>query len=145
MVSEEVILAEKEYLVNVLGKQLFNIDERDTRRIGYSVLASKYWPEYFVNGKILKGYHVHHIDFNHSNNVVSNLVVLTAKEHRLIHWKFDPQFEDIRESIIKSNETRVLSEETRAKMKFNNSGSNAPMFNRRHSEETKRLQSEHNK
>lgn len=113
MVSDNLILAEKEYIVNVLGKQLFDIDERDHRRDGYGELASKYWPEYFSNGKIIKGYNVHHIDFDRSNNVVSNLVVLTVSEHRQLHWMFDPKYENTRKlmsEIAIENRSKQLIE-----------------------------------
>ena len=38
------------------------------------------------HGSIPKGYHIHHIDGNHSNNDPSNLVAVTAKEHYDIHY-----------------------------------------------------------
>lgn len=48
-----------------------------------------YNPNYFeeINGFIVlkKGYEVHHIDFNHDNNDISNLQVLTHSEHVSIH------------------------------------------------------------
>lgn len=36
---------------------------------------------------MLKGKHVHHIDFNRSNNDISNLEILTPKEHSARHHK----------------------------------------------------------
>jgi hypothetical protein len=39
----------------------------------------------FFNGPIPKGYDVHHIDFNSFNNHISNLQMLTRKEHNLLH------------------------------------------------------------
>ena len=36
-------------------------------------------------GKIPKGYDVHHIDHNKDNNDISNLKLVTAKEHKKIH------------------------------------------------------------
>ena len=61
MISEEIIIQEKEYLVNVLGKKLIDSEERDDYKgypQGYVTLAMKYWPEEFKDGpkKI-----VHHI------------------------------------------------------------------------------------
>lgn len=93
---EDFILQEKKYLVEVLGKKLIDSDERDDRRYGYQNLAKKYWPEEFKNG-IKK--EVHHIDFNHYNNVVSNLVVLTRSEHAKIHSLFDPNYEETRQKL----------------------------------------------
>ena len=39
------------------------------------------------NGVIPKGYEIHHIDFNKSNNNISNLIMLSKKEHLEIHSK----------------------------------------------------------
>jgi len=40
-----------------------------------------------VNGKIQKGYELHHIDLNKINNEVSNLQLLTPSEHTKLHSK----------------------------------------------------------
>lgn len=39
----------------------------------------------FYNGSIPKGYEVHHIDGNKANNDISNLALLSKKEHALLH------------------------------------------------------------
>mgnify|MGYP006290910017 CR=1 FL=1 len=39
-----------------------------------------------IHGSIPSGYHIHHKDGNHSNNDLSNLVAVTAKEHYDIHY-----------------------------------------------------------
>lgn len=39
------------------------------------------------NGVIPKGYEIHHIDFNKSNNRISNLIMISKKEHLDIHSK----------------------------------------------------------
>lgn len=44
----------------------------------------RYVWEYY-NGAIPKGYHVHHKDHNKNNNELSNLELLTIKEHRKRH------------------------------------------------------------
>ena len=89
---EDIVKAEKEYLANVLHKKLIDSDERVFGRDDYNKLARKYWPEEFEKAK-KNNYKVfvHHIDFDHSNNVVSNLVVLTCSEHMKIHALFDPK------------------------------------------------------
>ncbi len=122
MVSQEIILREKEYLVNVLGKKLIDSDEYDKN---YKRLASKHWPEYWdynnlgkrKQPKIIKGYEVHHIDFNHSNNVLSNLVVLTISEHEFIHNIFDPKYVDIKKIRSECATNQWSSEENRQKQR----------------------------
>lgn len=88
MTPEEIESLQRKYLVEELGKNLIDSEERDDRKspTGYRVLAMKYWPEEFADGKRK---HVHHINFNRSDNRVCNLVVLTPSEHRLIHSTFD--------------------------------------------------------
>jgi uncharacterized CHY-type Zn-finger protein len=39
------------------------------------------WVWQFYNGKIKKGFHIHHMDGNKSNNDISNLQCLSIKEH----------------------------------------------------------------
>ena len=39
----------------------------------------------FYNGKVPKGCEIHHIDFDKSNNDISNLQLLTISEHRKLH------------------------------------------------------------
>ena len=105
MISQEIIIAEKEYLVNVLGKKLIDSEERDDNpggwgsKRGYVILAHKYWPEEFSDGKRK---HVHHINFDRSDNRACNLVVLTVKEHKLIHKLFDPTYEETSKKLSSS-------------------------------------------
>src|SRR5215469_4924479 len=37
------------------------------------------------NGKIPKGYHIHHIDGNHDNNDITNLQCLSPGDHQRLH------------------------------------------------------------
>ena len=59
--------------------------------------------EYF-NGVIPTGYHVHHKDFDKSNNNIENLVLLTAKEHLSLHgnsWdndRYEQQIKNLNEN-----------------------------------------------
>ena len=39
----------------------------------------------YFNGEIPKGYEIHHCDFNHENNDISNLKLITREEHIAIH------------------------------------------------------------
>ena len=65
---------------------------RRDKRTGYYLNAKTHkrlhvyvW-EYF-NGEVPEGYHVHHADFDKSNNEPGNLVILPAKEHISLHGK----------------------------------------------------------
>lgn len=47
------------------------------------ILVAKAFPE--ICGEWFKGCHVHHKDFNHSNNEATNLICLSPREHVRIH------------------------------------------------------------
>ena len=53
----------------------------------YELFDCKYFEE--INGRIVlkKSSHVHHIDGNHNNNDITNLMPVTRAEHRKIHNK----------------------------------------------------------
>lgn len=53
---------------------------------GSTILMHRYVWE-FYNCKIPKGYHVHHIDGDKSNNDISNLQLLKGTEHWSLHGK----------------------------------------------------------
>lgn len=54
------------------------------RHNGLRKYMHRYVWEYY-NGKIPKGYEIHHIDFDRSNNDISNLQIVSRSEHRKIH------------------------------------------------------------
>lgn len=55
------------------------------REVGnFKNLMHRYVWEYH-NGKIPSGYEIHHIDFDRSNNDISNLQLVSRSEHRKIH------------------------------------------------------------
>lgn len=151
---EDIIKAEKEYLVNVLGKRLIDSEERDDKKNGYRRLAKKYWPEEFTDNV---NKHVHHIDFDNSNNIVSNLVVLTPGEHEMIHNLFDPKSEEVKQkrgdAISKAlkgkNTGKHLSEDTKRRIgdavKGKNKGKEPWIKGKHLSAETKQKISEANK
>ena len=109
----------KEYLINTLHKRLIDSDERDDSKgypAGYVKLAQKYWPEEFDGTYKI----VHHIDGDHSNNVVTNLVVLTPKEHALVHKMFDEYYKTKKpEYKHKKKPTKIITHpEISARMKM---------------------------
>ena len=59
--------------------------------------------EYF-NGPISKGYHIHHIDGDKSNNDIQNLQMLSATEHERLHGKMltENQRETLRKNMAKA-------------------------------------------
>jgi hypothetical protein len=38
-----------------------------------------------VHGKVLKGWDIHHIDWNHENNDINNLIAVPKRIHWLVH------------------------------------------------------------
>jgi hypothetical protein len=45
-------------------------------------------------GKITKGNEIHHIDGNHYNDVIDNLMEVTRKEHKFLHKKVNAYLKD---------------------------------------------------
>ncbi len=60
----------------------YYLTTRNNERVGRR-LHRVVW-EYY-NCPIPKGYHIHHIDKNKGNNDISNLKLITAKEHNQLH------------------------------------------------------------
>ena len=127
MITDELIQAEKEYLVNVLGKTIIDSDEiwtgpglklDGTYYYGYNALAKKYLLNDFVTGK---RNHIHHINFDHSDDRLCNLVVLTSSEHRIIHYMFDPKAEDtklkLRDAVLGTVQSEELNKKRGEKLK----------------------------
>ena len=40
-------------------------------------------------GEIPEGYHIHHIDFDKSNNDISNLQLMSKEEHMQLHGELN--------------------------------------------------------
>lgn len=74
-------------------------ERRGVERRWIKVAEPKEWILYAVylwelaNGPVPKGYVVHHIDFNHMNDTIENLCIVTRAEHLAIHRE---QFKAIR-------------------------------------------------
>ncbi len=52
------------------------------------------------NGKVEKGFHVHHIDHNKFNNEIDNLTVVSKEKHRKIHA--DEMSEELKQKLAKN-------------------------------------------
>lgn len=84
---------------------------RKDKRTGYYLNAKTHkrlhvyvWES--VNGPVPSGYCIHHKDFDKSNNEVENLVLLSKKEHAVLHgnsWdneRYDKQTQILKEKAI---------------------------------------------
>jgi hypothetical protein len=52
------------------------------------------WESFY--GKVPKGFHIHHIDEDKSNNDISNLAIISKKEHLSMHMKTPERVEQSR-------------------------------------------------
>lgn len=63
----------------------------------------------FYNTKIPEGYEIHHIDFDRSNNAITNLQLLTTTEHKQLHGALltDEQREARRMNLIQNAQPKA--------------------------------------
>lgn len=71
-----------------------------------------------------RSYEIHHIDGDHSNNNLSNLLCVSIKEHYEIHKAQG----DFRACLIMSQRMKISPEEKSYLAKLSNKGKNNPMF-----------------
>ena len=92
---------------------------------------------------------LHHIDGNHDNNDLKNLMYVHFGCHARLHHKGSHHSEEHRRKISESSKGRHHSEETRRKIglasKDRMTGDKNPMFGKHHSEESKKKMSESSK
>lgn len=67
----------------------------------------------YHNGDIPKGYHVHHIDGDRSNNQIDNLVLMLGSEHLSAHMSDPARKEQARESVKKAIAAAPAQETTK--------------------------------
>ncbi len=111
-----------------------------------------------LNGnKIPKGYHIHHLDNDKTNNDIKNLVCVHPKEHFEIHRKNYEKYGDKRDYFSMTYLQRYLDEKIdfskwkrppitekhRQTIIKANKGRSHPNYLLEHSEETKQKMSEH--
>lgn len=79
----------KEKIVNGNGKNYrkFNLVGENGEHLeqGVHIIVAKAFPE--ICGEWFEGCHTHHKDFNPSNNIADNLIILTEFEHLSLHSK----------------------------------------------------------
>lgn len=71
-----------------------------------------------------RSYEIHHIDGNHNNNEITNLLCVSIKEHYEIHKSQG----DFKACLIMSQRMKVSPEEKSHLAKLSNTGENNPMF-----------------
>lgn len=71
-----------------------------------------------------RSYEIHHIDGNHNNNEISNLLCVSIREHYEIHKSQG----DFKACLIMSQRMRVSPEEKSHLAKLSNTGKNNPMY-----------------
>lgn len=100
-----------------MEKQQFNELTFVTDERGYYYTNNKQGKVYmhryvweFYNGKIPKGYEIHHIDFDRGNNDISNLQLVSRSEHRKIHADLltDEQRELKRQNLNKNARPKAI-------------------------------------
>lgn len=87
MAQEIIIWNNKKYIRNVSEKRpqslyFYRREQKDLKRKAY-FLHREVWE--FHNGKIKKGFHIHHIDGDVSNNSIKNLEMINPKDHIAKH------------------------------------------------------------
>jgi len=102
ILDENTVQAQKEFIVNEFCINLIDSEERDDRIAfqyngkstdGYRYLAMLNWPKLFEENPNLE---VHHINGDHFDNRLCNLVPVTRKQHRKLHARF---FDDYKNAL----------------------------------------------
>ena len=89
----------KEYRRSPKSKYYFEYTTKNEDRKKSTQLHRAVW-EYY-NGKIPKGYQIHHKDHNIDNNNIENLECLSAREHLSKHSKENWKKEEYKEKMSK--------------------------------------------
>lgn len=71
-----------------------------------------------------RSYEIHHIDGNHNNNEITNLLCVSIKEHYEIHKSQG----DFKACLIMSQRMKISPEEKSYLAKLSNAGENNPMY-----------------
>ena len=89
-----------------MNKEYFGKKFYEDRSTGYWISTScpkiraHRWVWKNVHGEIPKGYHIHHKDENKGNNDISNLELVSPKEHAKKHWSKE-RSDQSRKNILK--------------------------------------------
>ena len=79
--------SQNQFVTEVLVHKVIDSDICVHSTNGYNILAHQYLQDEFKDDGQKR--YVHHLDFNHFNNVLNNIVVLTKDEHDLVHHLYD--------------------------------------------------------
>jgi hypothetical protein len=71
-----------------------------------------------------RSYEIHHIDGNHENNAIDNLICVSIQEHYNIHYLQG----DYKACLIMSKRMKISSEEKSRLAKISNTGENNPSY-----------------
>lgn len=96
--------------IEIDGK-IFKLQENGYyARNEYILLHRKIWED--SNGKIPKGFQIHHKDGDRTNNNLENLECISHSQHVKLHWKTNGEYltEKVRENIKKAGEWRKTEE-----------------------------------
>ena len=93
------------------------------------------WDHYNPDNKWRKGYDIHHRDGDTLNDHISNLELMTTREHRSMHLKGKSRSEETKQKISKANKGRKHTEESCKNMSISHIGF-------KHTEDTRRKMSE---
>jgi hypothetical protein len=80
----------RHFVTDTLHRKVIDSNEHYDTTNGYYILAHEHLKEEFDRDS--KRIEIHHLDGNHSNNVLSNIVVLTNHEHSCVHHLFDETY-----------------------------------------------------
>jgi predicted heme/steroid binding protein len=81
-----------------------------------------------ANGPIPNGMVIHHIDGNMFNNDLSNLQMMTNREHNKLHQTGKKLSQETKEKISNYQRKKTLSDSTKSKISSATKGNNNPMF-----------------
>lgn len=100
-------------------------------------LAHVVWNHYNPDNKWKAGYNIHHKDGDSLNDHISNLELLTTKQHTSLHHTGKFVKEETKIKMSQSNTGQKRTEEAKRKMSIAKKGKPSAFLGCKHSKETK--------